>query len=95
MCHKARIIQDLFWTPFDTRFSKTLGRLMEHRKLFERELEYVYNEEVLSQHAKIHQEILDNSLHRQEMEYERKERQRKSLSMYFTCLGMQLTPLFR
>ena len=81
MCYKARIIRDIFWTPFDTRFSKTLERLKEHRNLFDRELDYVYNEEILSQHVKIDQEIQGNSLFRQEMEDERKERQRNALGM--------------
>lgn len=67
--------QGLFWTPFDTSVSNTLGWLKENKLLFEHELEFVYNEDPLSQHANIDRELKKDSLHRQEMDDEKKAKQ--------------------
>jgi len=32
------MIRDLFWTPFDSRFSKLLDRLRDHQELFDSEM---------------------------------------------------------
>jgi hypothetical protein len=32
------MIRDIFWTRFDNRFSKLLGRLRDHQELFDREM---------------------------------------------------------
>jgi hypothetical protein len=36
--YTASVIRDLFWTPFDVRFSKLLGRLHDHQQLFDCEM---------------------------------------------------------
>lgn len=39
MFYKTNLIKDLFWTPFDVRFSGIIERLKKHKKLLEMELE--------------------------------------------------------
>ena len=80
MFYKARILQELFWTPFDRRFSEILKRLKEHSHLYERDLDFVYNEDTLRTHSKIDREIQENSNHRQKMDIEKETRKLDALS---------------
>jgi hypothetical protein len=34
----SKMLRDLFWTPFDSRFSKLLDRLQTHQELFDSEM---------------------------------------------------------
>jgi hypothetical protein len=34
----SKMLRDLFWTPFDSRFSKLLNRLQTHQELFDSEM---------------------------------------------------------
>jgi hypothetical protein len=34
----SNMIRDIFWTPFDNRFSRLLGRIRDHQELFDREM---------------------------------------------------------
>ncbi|KUJ08082.1 uncharacterized protein LY89DRAFT_742377 [Mollisia scopiformis] len=37
--HNLKVISNLFWKPFDTRFSNLLGRLKSHQALFRNEMQ--------------------------------------------------------
>jgi hypothetical protein len=63
--YKANLIMDLMWTPFDTRFSKILGRLSKHRIMFEDGLDEVYKQEMLWHYDAVQTEIQNNATRRQ------------------------------
>lgn len=62
--YKAAVIWDLFWTPFDERFSEILSRMKRHRTEFDSGLRNVYSEEILRHFSAMDQEREDNAKHR-------------------------------
>lgn len=70
----------MFWTPFDQRFSQTLDRFKAHVRLFEVNLDYVYNEDTLKTFSNIDKAIQENSARRRERENEKERMKTDSLS---------------
>ena len=57
--YKINVVRDLFWTPFDVRFSGLLDRLREHQELVDIELR-IENQKALDASVKrIYQEITE------------------------------------
>ena len=84
--HRANIILDLFWKPFDVRFSKVLARLTAHGQNFEKGLEEVYSEETLLHYTKMDKEIEANATQRQDLLAE-KERVDRETRCICACIG--------
>jgi len=72
---------DLFWTPFEVRFSNILARFEQHRELFETGLQEIYTEEMLHHYDTVDLAIQQNILKRKEMESDFARRERQELCM--------------
>ncbi|PVH88665.1 hypothetical protein DL98DRAFT_648024 [Cadophora sp. DSE1049] len=62
--YKAVVIWDLFWTPFDERFSETLARLERHQQDFDSSLKVVYSREMMNHLTEMDRERQNNAEHR-------------------------------
>jgi hypothetical protein len=67
MRYKVSLIQDIFWTPFDVRFSGILMRLEKHKELLKLEWT-VENAKDMQEYAKIWEDEID------ERAFERKQK---------------------
>ena len=63
--YKLSVIKDLFWTPFDVRFSNLLGRLSKHQELYELELSLADRQELLEHYEKFDKELRQAEHYRQ------------------------------
>ena len=62
--YKLSVIRDLFWTPFDVRFSSLLTRLTKHEELYELELSLADREELILHYQKFDKELADTEEYR-------------------------------
>jgi hypothetical protein len=81
MRRRARVAMDLFWTPFDVRFSKILDRFAQHKQLYEAGLQEVYTEEMLQHYDNVDLAIQQNAQKRIEKEADFAEKERQELCM--------------
>jgi len=73
---------DLFWRPFEVRFSSILERFAQHRQLYEAELREVYTEEMLLHYNRADEAIQQNAVKRSRMEDEVAAREDRALRKY-------------
>jgi hypothetical protein len=73
---------DLFWTPFDVRFSRILERFAQHKQLYEAGLQEVYTEEMLQHYDKVDLAIQQNTLKRSEMQPDLEQKERQELCLF-------------
>ena len=84
--HRVNVVRDLFWTPFDVRFSGLLERLREHQELVDIELR-IENQKALDDSLdKIYREIreVQIQLHHYATSMEGKLKEQEGLSK-LTC----------
>jgi hypothetical protein len=77
--YKATVIWDLFWTPFDERFSEIVGRLKRHQQDFNSGLLNVYTEELMIHINAMNEERMRNSEQREMFTEQREASERKAL----------------
>jgi DNA-binding transcriptional MocR family regulator len=71
---------DVFWKPFDDRFSRLLGRLKTHQTTFSNGLQEALAGSMLEHYRKLAREISRNAQHRQEAANESIEKDRDEIS---------------
>ena len=98
--HRINVVRDLFWTPFDVRFSGLLDRLRDHQELVDIELR-IENQKALNLSVeRIYHEITETQIqlqsHRGSVDATLKEREGLSItthrgwlySAYFSSQGI-------
>ena len=73
------MIWDLFWTPFDERFSGILSRMKRHQEAFSSGLTLVYSEEIIRQFNEMDRERQLNAQYRDNFMQERQDTERKAI----------------
>jgi hypothetical protein len=79
--YKAAVIWDLFWTPFDERFSEILGRLKHHKQVFEAGLRNVYSAQIIQQFNAMDWEREKNSEQREMFIQQRHDAEKKAIGL--------------
>ncbi|KAM3064767.1 hypothetical protein ACMFMF_011762 [Clarireedia jacksonii] len=77
--YKVTVIWDIFWKPFDEKFSETLDRLKLHRKTFEDAVEHVYSAQLIQQFNAMDKEREYNSWQREIIVQQRCDAEKRAI----------------
>ena len=77
--YKISLIKDLFWKPFDIRFSDLLERISKHQKLYDLELSLADREELMLHYEKFDKELKETEIYRKTQAHDAKGKERMEL----------------
>ena len=77
--YKISVIKDLFWKPFDIRFSDLLTRMVKHQELYELELSLADREELVLHYERFDKELEEAETYRKTQVHEIRHRERTEL----------------